>query len=212
MADVTRKTDRRVLRTRTLLRDALMALIVERGYETITIQDITDRADVARATFYLHFKDKDELLMTSMEEVYDDLVRRIGPLTEDHLTRQGDPVDLIAFQHVAENVPFYRVMLSERGPASFAVRLRHYLVRVGWEMYADYAPELKESAAGQAIMHAEAGALIALISWWVENGLPFTAEEMAWMSHLLGVSGVEGLAQYPPLIPSTDSPPGKASI
>lgn len=198
MKENTRKPDRRVQRTRTLLRDALMALIIERGYETITVQDITDKADVARATFYLHYKDKDELLMTSMEEVYDDLVARIGPLNDDYLTKEGKPVDTIAFEHVAENVPFYRVMLSEHGPSGFAVRLRHYLARVGWEIYCQYMPELRGSTVGQAVMHAEAGSLIALISWWLENDMPFSAEEMAWLAHTLGEKGALGLVEKPP--------------
>jgi AcrR family transcriptional regulator len=70
------KIDRRKARTRQLLRDALMALIVEKGYEAISIQDIVDRANVARPTFYLHFKDKEELLFTSLVEIYEELFSR----------------------------------------------------------------------------------------------------------------------------------------
>ncbi|MBC8171477.1 MAG: helix-turn-helix transcriptional regulator, partial [Anaerolineae bacterium] len=66
-----RKLDRRKQRTRQLLRDALMALIVAQGYDTITVQDIADAANVARTTFYLHFKDKDELLFEGMREMYE---------------------------------------------------------------------------------------------------------------------------------------------
>ncbi len=65
MTDV-KKVDRRIQRTRALLRDALMRLIIRKGYDEITIQDITDEANVARTTFYLHFADKDELLLGTM--------------------------------------------------------------------------------------------------------------------------------------------------
>ncbi|MEO8397816.1 MAG: helix-turn-helix domain-containing protein, partial [Chloroflexota bacterium] len=73
MTETVRKPDRRIERTRQLLSKALMDLIIERGYDTITIQDITDRANVSRATFYLHYKDKDELLYQSMTKIYDAL-------------------------------------------------------------------------------------------------------------------------------------------
>ena len=54
--------DRRVRRTRRQMRDALLALVMEHGYESVTIQQITDKADLSRATFYLHYKEKDERL------------------------------------------------------------------------------------------------------------------------------------------------------
>jgi AcrR family transcriptional regulator len=59
--------DRRIQRTRQLLRNALFALIIERGYESIAIQDITERANLGRATFYLHYQDKEELLKASVK-------------------------------------------------------------------------------------------------------------------------------------------------
>jgi len=62
--------DRRVRRTRTLLQDALIALILEKGYEAVTVQDIIDRADVGRSTFYAHFLDKQQLLLSRVEELH----------------------------------------------------------------------------------------------------------------------------------------------
>ena len=63
----TKMEDRRVQRTRALLLSALLDLIVEQGYEEITVQDIVDRANVGRSTFYAHFLDKRELLLTGEE-------------------------------------------------------------------------------------------------------------------------------------------------
>ena len=62
-----RIADRRVQRTQKLLHQALMSLILEKKYETITVQEILDRADVGRSTFYLHFRDKDELLVSGFQ-------------------------------------------------------------------------------------------------------------------------------------------------
>lgn len=63
------RPDRRRARTRKMLSDALMGLILERGYDAITIQDITDKANLSRATFYLHFGDKQDLYLCSLERV-----------------------------------------------------------------------------------------------------------------------------------------------
>src|SRR5579864_8203903 len=103
MSERTRKIDRRVQRTHTLLRDALMALIEERGYEPILIPDITDRANVSRTTFYLHFRDKDDLLFTTMEELYDNLVEQAVFAVPDKALGDGDRgiVDATEFRHVA---------------------------------------------------------------------------------------------------------------
>src|SRR3954469_23951916 len=65
--------DRRVRRTRRLLREALLALVLEKGYEAVTVQDVLDRADVGRATFYAHFRDKDDLLISGADELRESL-------------------------------------------------------------------------------------------------------------------------------------------
>src|SRR6266511_3052594 len=77
--------DRRVRRTRRTLHEALIALILERGYERVTVQDILDRADVGRSTFYAHYRDKEALLLTSFDDVRDELRR------EFDATPQGQP-------------------------------------------------------------------------------------------------------------------------
>src|SRR5690349_21251623 len=64
-----KRADRRVQRTRRLLHEALLSLIHEKRYEVITVQEILDRADIGRSTFYMHFKDKDELLFSGLENV-----------------------------------------------------------------------------------------------------------------------------------------------
>ena len=66
--------DRRVQRTRQLLNEALMALIVEKGYDAITVQNLIDRANLGRSTFYAHYQDKDDLLLSGMEEVVHSLI------------------------------------------------------------------------------------------------------------------------------------------
>ena len=64
--------DRRIQRTRQLLHEALIELIQEKGYEAVTVQDILDRANLGRSTFYLHYRDKEELLLSGFERLRDE--------------------------------------------------------------------------------------------------------------------------------------------
>src|SRR5512139_3713844 len=73
-----KKIDPRVIRTRQLLRDALVSLIAEKGFDAITVQDIADRATLNRATFYLHYQDKHDLLINSLHDAIDELMADIG--------------------------------------------------------------------------------------------------------------------------------------
>lgn len=197
-----RKTDRRIERTRQLLRDALIALVVERGYESITIQDITDRANVARTTFYLHYRDKDELLFTSMLEMYQDLLARSQPITglADIEAGASDPAD---FEHVAQYAAFYRAMLGEQGSALFISRVMEFLA--GMTRGHVIAPLLAEGHGRSRIppdmiAAAYAGMEIGIVNWWLANDMPHDPAEMARMTFQLSTFGlawalgVDGLA------------------
>ncbi|MDZ4766648.1 MAG: TetR/AcrR family transcriptional regulator [Chloroflexota bacterium] len=181
----TRKLDRRIVRTRHALRDALMGLIVEKGYESITIQDIADRADVNRATFYLHYKDKDDLLYKSMESVYNELVEHEHIFDLDAIQR-GDFESMKVtsdWDHLAAHKAFYRVLLSERGSASFIVKVRRYLATLMRDeiLRCFIPPGAKTRIPLEIIAYACAGAQIGVMSWWLENDSPYTPKEMADM-------------------------------
>ncbi len=190
MTRTAKRPDRRVARTRALLRDALMRLIVEKGYDTISVQDITDAADVARTTFYLHYHDKEDLLLSSMEEIYDELAERMGAVTPHGLLADGTPAEIVAFQHVAEHAEFYRVMFSKHGVAAFINRVRSYLADVVLEFIQQMPPGTYQPRLPlEVVAYREAGALVGLISWWLENNMPYSPEEMSQMFYEAGSKG-----------------------
>jgi len=183
------RLDRRVQRTRQLLRDSLMALILEQGYESVTIQDITDRANLGRATFYLHFKDKDDLLMSSLLEVYEGLLTRFevgefGQMVKNNLT------NLKAFEHAAQNAQLYRVLLREPGTVSIRRRIHDFIAKVVRDHYNAVLPHMNPTAAAELpaelIGEHIAGSLLALIEWWIEHDMPYSAEYMARVAREMG--------------------------
>lgn len=187
-----RKIDRRIQRTRALLRDALMALIVERGYHELTVQDITDKADIARTTFYLHYKDIDDLLFSSMAEIYEDLFKRYESFSLDDLlngTASSNPAD---FEHIAQYANFYRIMLSEKGSMSFLLRVQAYLAAKFRQYFAASLPPGHQPRIPlDMLAHICAGSEIGLVSWWVKNNMPFSPADTARMGDQITCYGLK---------------------
>lgn len=177
---MTKKPDRRKPRTRRLLRDALLDLILEKGYDQVTVQDIADRANLGRATFYLHFVDKEALLMSSLREMFDDLKARFALPTA-----QAPPLDLplraVPFQHADEHRDIYRViLLSEQGTAAVLNGIRDYLaVSIQERIDAARGTAGTPRVPVEVVAHYLAGALLSMIGWWLRQETPYSAEAMA---------------------------------
>src|SRR5512135_1559032 len=133
MSKKARKLDPRVVRTRQMLRDALVELIEEKGFDALTVQDITDRAELNRATFYLHYRDRQDLLENSLRDAIDELMADLGTSADEQgqLVSDESPRPITAvFEHVAQHAHFYRVMLSAEGVPAFSAGVRDYMAEV----------------------------------------------------------------------------------
>ena len=170
------KLDRRIVRTRQLLRDALMTLILEKGYEAVTVQDITDKANLGRATFYLHYKDKEALLLKSLESLFDELVESMGPPSAAHL-KSGLPI-IIVFEHAAKNSDLYRVLLGSEGSGQINRRIQAYIVKDILKRLLPLLPE-KRPFSDDFLANYLASSLLNMVAWWLENNMPYPPEYMA---------------------------------
>jgi len=189
-----KKEDRRVHRTQQLLRDALIELIIEKGYEEVTVQDIIDRANVGRSTFYSHFMDKQQLLLSGLKQLRESLAQhqQSGKATgakgggEERLLN----FSLAMFQHAESNYRLYQAMV---GKQSGAFVLRHMQ-----RMIADLAREELEAIAQRAspkippnvIAQYAASSLMGLLIWWADLKMPRPAEEMNRMFRALTLPGI----------------------
>lgn len=184
------KVDRRVRRTRALLGQALRDLILTKPYETITIQDITNQADLNRATFYLHYASKEELLMDSLEQQFDALVERLEvekngrPMWENSVTMR------LIFEYVAENARLYKVLLGPQGQGYVMYRVLNYIAQVDeGELQAAFGDDALPVPNVILARHF-AGALFALIGWWLEEDMPYSPTYMAETIQQLCLVGV----------------------
>ncbi|WP_436664313.1 TetR family transcriptional regulator [Alicyclobacillus acidoterrestris] len=114
--------DRRVARTRRLLIDALIKLIVEDGYDAVTIRGIVKKADVNRSTFYLHFRDKQDILNYMENEVLSELAAAIrnpnytyeSALWDYKILKRPIQSAIALFEHVEKYASLYRTILVEK--------------------------------------------------------------------------------------------------
>jgi AcrR family transcriptional regulator len=179
----TQQLDPRVKRTRQLLRNALIELIPEKGYNALTIQDITDRATLNRATFYLHYRDKDDLLNTGFDEIWDELTAENPlPIAPDGtLSIEGTRITVQTdFEHLAKNFEFYRVMLSEPGVAQFIHRMKDHVYEATARRLEAVLGELPTGPVPiQIVLEFIASAYVGMIQWWLEEDMPHSPQEMA---------------------------------
>jgi AcrR family transcriptional regulator len=194
MTIVMKKTDPRVVRTRQMLRDALIALVLERGYDGINIQAITDRAGLRRATFYLHYRDKEDLLMHMMRETVDDLTHQMEGLMEDPLTPEAQLNEqVLTFRHVQARADLYRALLSGQGAARVTRDLRDYLAeRIRQKCIAGQS---QAALPVEVMANYLAAVKLNMIIWWLDKGMPYPPEEMAAMSAHLVQFGINSLLQ-----------------
>lgn len=187
-----RKPDRRIQRTRRLLWDAFRALIEEKGYGAVSVQDIIVRADVARTTFYLHFKDKDDLLTYGLRAHYEQFqaARDDQASTDSAASPAEAVVSSTEFHHFGEYAALYRMLFSDQGSATFMAWLRSMFAQNYREqLSALIEPNPPASFPLELCAYQLAGAKMAAIVWWLNNDQPLSPEKMADLSDQFGLRG-----------------------
>ncbi len=184
--------DRRVQRTRPLLERALLELIEEQDYESITIQQITDRANMGRATFYLHYRNKEQLLLETVQKLQKELTQQLQPLSPQDLLSEGQTLSEKIFQHVAHYRHLYRVLLSERGAAIAKNRLMADLTQQAEHFAVNPLLQMVDKPAVSANFLASylSGTIYAAITWWLDHQQQKTPEEMGSLVRKLTTPGM----------------------
>jgi AcrR family transcriptional regulator len=180
----TSPVDPRIRRTRIVLRDALLALIREREFAAITVQDVTERAQINRSTFYLHYHDKDDLVRQTMEDMLAELVehgQHIRPCDERMQRALAE-----WFGHVATHAELYHALLGRRGTRAYAVQMRRYLEKQLVRRLKQRAGASTSVAPVALLARFLASGYLGALEWWIEQRPPHSAQEMAmWISVLM---------------------------
>jgi AcrR family transcriptional regulator len=191
--------DRRVVRTRQALGSALVELMLARRFDDISVQQVLDRARVGRATFYAHFRNKNDLLLSDAERFFGFLEGRFLAAAEG--TRRVAPVAEL-FAHVADYHQFQRA-LEQSGLREPVYDLRTgHLARLIERRMAELCPGAgTPSLPPAATARVFAGALMEMMRWWLNRGARPDAREMDAQFHEIVWGGLDRMAP-PPVEPN----------
>ncbi len=177
--------ERRRLRTRKLLIETTLQLILEKGYGDITIQDITDQADLGRGTFYLHFKDKEDLVWTAFRDLFEELEQAAHKQYDRRLPQVEYYGLLNIFRHAEKNCDLYRVMFGGQGSAILTARMQDFLAKAF--LYdirnAPASPDINFNLPEEFEAQLLTGVISRLLFWWLETANDYTPEQMAAMTY-----------------------------
>lgn len=171
---------RRKQQTRRKLQEAMLELVLEKGAETISIQDITDRADLGRGTFYFHFDDKEDLMWTIVEDRIRTTERQVIENFQGRLPQQTEYYAYLnMFSHVEEHADIYRLLLSSKGSLGVTNRARDFLVQETIRDMENFGIFRDIGQPPEITAQIVIGMLFSLILWWLETTREYNAEEMA---------------------------------
>lgn len=173
-----------------MLQDALVALMIEKGYEDTTVQDIIDRANVGRATFYSHFADKKTLLVSRIEDLRASLVekQREALATSDRREKRF-AFSLPMLEHARAHLPLYAALTGRESGAFVLQRIQ--------QMIADLVQSdlvvmgfTRASTHRDLLVQHVAGGFMAVIYWWLDNGAKLSASEVDEIFRKLSLHGL----------------------
>src|SRR5438105_6063820 len=168
----------RVRRTQKLLREALIELIEERGFEALTVGELTERAMVSRAAFYRNYQDKYDLVERIFEEAMSTLLNAVGELGQEH----PPEIWVTFFEHIAEYERLYRALLGSKGSPWFVRKMRASLADLVKEH--EHVPGVQPATDWPVLTFSDtfvpdlvSAMLVEAIIWWLEQKMPYTPKE-----------------------------------
>lgn len=190
------KQDRRSRRSRRLIVDALLALMREKRFERITVQEIIDRADVGRTTFYAQFRNKEDVLVSEVEWV-------LGQLQKQHITSANESTDrffpsLGFFHHVHETQSLYPALIRGMATDPHYQAVHRYLREQAAQQLAIAAGPRKLALPVEIVADYLAGALLTLVHWWLDHGKAYSPEQVDEIFQRLTIPTVRALLPQEP--------------
>ena len=186
--------DRRVVRTRTMLQQALFSLILKKGYEAITIEDICDAANVGRSTFYAHYTSKDDLKRSGLEN---HLRKMLVERQRDALATPGDIRDrslgfsLTMFEHARDHMDLYRALVGGHGGNVALGSIRQILSDlVRDELAATVDKDSADVIPRELVVQYVVGAYMAVLTWWLDGGAKLPPKRIDALFRRLASEGI----------------------
>lgn len=188
--------DRRVRKTRAVLRQGLVCLMAEKSIQDITVTELCAACDVNRGTFYLHYADVFELLHSVEDELLAEFERVLDSLTPQTIFSDETPSPAMCrmLELLADNADLCRVLLCQNGDMAFVERVKSVVRRrVLDEWAAQFLDRGADTAVYQYAYEFVVSGCIGMLQYWMERDMPLSAREMAAMMESFMAKGVAGL-------------------
>jgi AcrR family transcriptional regulator len=185
--------DRRVARTRVALQQAHISLILKKGYDAITVDDICNAANVGRSTFYAHYTSKDDLRRSGLEHLRKELVDR----QKDALAKSENSRDrslgfsLVMFEHARDHIDLYKALIGGRGGAIALGTIRQILSDlIRNELAATVDKKSADVIPRELVVQYVVGSFMAVMTWWLDGGAKLPPERIDVMFRRLATEGI----------------------
>ena len=185
--------DRRIARTRAMLQHALISLILKKGYEAITIEDICEAANIGRSTFYAHYTSKDDLKRSGLESLRRQLVdrQRHALATPGDIRDRSLGFSLTMFEHARDHIDLYRALVGGRGGTVALGSIRQILSDlVRDELAATLDKNSADVIPRELVVQYVVGAYMAVLTWWLDGGAKLPPQRMDAMFRRLATAGI----------------------
>jgi AcrR family transcriptional regulator len=177
------KIDPRIIRTKKMFKEALVSLLQANGDQSkLTVQKLADRAELNRATFYLHYQDIEDLKEQMVTEVLEELTETIRPLFEENVDKTT-PIIVSFLEHFYEHAGLFNVMLESK---DFRSRLFDIIVSI---ISARRETRKGKGRSPQVPIEIIASSTFGIISWWIQKGMPYTPGYLAEQIDMVFRSG-----------------------
>jgi len=185
--------DLRIKRTRLFIINAFFDLIKEKGFDALTIGDLSERAMINRSTFYHHYKDKYDLAEKCLEERFNVLIRKMDRIQQEISTERQAFLNILnLLTHIEENADLYQLLFGRNGISIFISQLHSYIIKLLRFRFQNI-PEINTQSVIPQSMFEEflAGAYIGTIQWWLEHISEYSVEEVSRWLYTLVAKGSE---------------------
>jgi len=196
--------DRRVARTRSGLHQALISLVLKKGYAPTTVEDICEAADVGRSTFYAHYAGKDDLMRSGLSHLRQALAAHRPDGTQDRFGFSR-PV----FEYGREHLALYRAHAKDDGALVMATIRGIIADSVRADLAASPPEGDWDEVTREVAVEYLTGAFMAILTGWLDRGAEIPPERMDVLYRRIAVQGIDGLLASAPLSPSREDGPAR---
>ena len=166
-------------RTQKLLREALIELIEEHGFDSLTVGEITERAMVSRAAFYRNYQDKYDLV----EQIFNEAMQALFNAVSEPITEHPPQIWIKFFEHIAQYERLYGALLGRKGSPWFVLKMRTTLVELFKEftrlpIWQNNVARSSSPLSDEFVTDLTVTMLVEAITWWLEQGRPYTPQEI----------------------------------